>query len=107
MTNYITEDQLKNYLAKWILKIGEVRLLSRSTVTGIVEDVSGLFTFLMRDFHQRMCGVLQNNDIDPFQVHGFTELFDPSSIYVRPFSGLSTSYLQMDYYKKNFNFVVY
>ena len=53
-------------------------------MTGIVDDISGLFSFFMDDLHHSLCTVLRNNDIDSSQISGFADLFVPSSMYVTP-----------------------
>lgn len=44
--------------------------------------------------------------IDSSTIAGFSEIFDASSAYMQPFSGLQTQYLQLKFYQESFNLIV-
>ena len=100
------ELQRQRNTAMWILKLKETRLLPQSTLDGILEDVSLLFTSLIADLSSTLAKRLEENDIDHETILGFTQLFDESSAYCRPFDGLDTRYRQLSFFKEHFNLVV-
>lgn len=61
--------------AMWILKLKETWLLPQSTLDGILEDISLLFTLLIAGLSSTLAKRLEENDIDHEIILGFTQIF--------------------------------
>ena len=94
---------IKDYSARWILKTGETRYLTRTAITGIVEDVSDMVKVIVDNLHTDIDNLMLQFGINTSDIEGYTEIFSNHS---SPFDGLSTFYQQIQYYKSNFALVV-
>ena len=102
----LSGHQRKRRAATWILKVQEQHKLPQSTMEEILRDVTGLFQDTLSDLQQQVCTRISAAGIDLNQVPGLAELFQDQSEFATPFMGLETQYLQLKFYKENFNFVV-
>ena len=99
-----TSDDMQSFAAKWILKIRESRSLTRNAMQGVIEDVQDLVSFVGNTMKQQTNAVLRANDIDPSSITGLSDVFaGPTTI---PFDGLTSFHQQLQYCRKNFNFIV-
>lgn len=96
---------LKDHIAKWILKTGESRYLTRTAMMGILEDVSDIVQLIISHLHSEVCAFMCSTDTAPDNLHLINEIFQKES-YTLPFNGLDSYYLQLQYFKKHFAFVV-
>ena len=76
---------LTNLAAKWILQTSEARELSRSSMMGIVGDVSEFLETVLLICQSRVDNVLRMNSINPTDTIGLDTAFS-----VNPFDGLET-----------------
>ena len=95
---------LKDHIAKWILKTGESRYLTRTAMMGILEDVSDIVQLIISHLHSEVCAFMCSTDTAPDNLHLINEIFQKES-YTLPFNGLDSYYLQLEYFKKHFAFV--
>ena len=67
--------------------------------------MTGLFKDMLAYLHDDVVSILGNAGID-INTTGLSDLFSAQSAYANPFVGLETQYLQLKYYKKEFNLLV-
>ena len=70
------ETDLQSTAAKWILKTNETRELSRSTMLGIIDDISDLFEVVLSTCRKRTINVLKKNDLIPEDIVDLDTIFD-------------------------------
>ena len=92
---------IKKIGAKFLLKTREEHRIPQLTLNKIISDVKGLWMSSM-DFVRK--------DVRSFMLKSNTEaecspLFETFDDYF-PLSGLETEYMQLKYYKENFNYLV-
>ena len=80
----IGSSDIQSYAVKWILKTRELRGLTRAATDGIIEDVQDLIEFVTQHLKSNVDRVLESKNVD--QDTCFQQ--------------------QLQYCKKNFNFVV-
>ena len=97
-------DDVKSFMAKWLLKTSETRSLTRTATTGIVEDVTGLIDYVVQCLSSKTSSILVNNGIDTRVITEVEESF--SSAITKPFEGLHSFHHQMQYYLQLFNLIV-
>lgn len=100
----VTAAEMKMFAAKWILKTGETRKLTRSATQGIIEDTEQLVNFVAEVLESKLHSVLRSNKIDPDSISGLHEVFCGQTI--KPLSGLTSFADQLNYYKQHFSFIV-
>ena len=93
-------------VATWILKVQETYKLPQSTMESILKDTTGLIQDLLIDIRDDVESCLTNAGVNFSNVSGLSELFDSSSLYANPFSGLDNQYSQLKFYKDKLNLVV-
>ena len=59
------------------------------------------YHLLLQDLHSVVIQKMRSAGLDPDTVSGLSEVFDPNSLYVKPFQGLETQYLQQKYFREN------
>ena len=84
----IMPTEMHEYAAKWILKTGETRSLTRTATQGVIEDVEHLVDFVAESLERKMRAALQSNGINPDNVTGFNDVFNCSA--TNPFTGLTS-----------------
>lgn len=99
----LTFEQLQKSNALWVLKISETRQLSRTAVSGIVQDTSDLISGIMCEVKRQVDHTLSANGVDPAIL---ARVFHPENPCLTPFEGIHTFHQQLQYYRKNFNLVV-
>ena len=99
-------SELKKAAATWILKVKEGHKLPQSTMNSILNDLTEFNRLLLQDLHSVVIQKIRSAGLDPDTVPGLSEVFDPNSLYGKPFQGLETQYLQQKYFRENFSMVV-
>ena len=89
----VTSETLKDHVAKWILKTGETRCLTRSAMSGIVGDVSDITELIVSDLQCQVTSFLSSSGCSADVIQGCTTIFQ--QIYQQPFLNLDSFYLQM------------
>lgn len=101
------ENDLTNYCAKWVLKIGETRNLTRTALIGIVEDTSELQEEVLLNSKHQIWSSLCKNGIDcPVTTSCIKRVLSVENATLRPFASLMTFQQQLKYYREHYNFVV-
>ena len=75
----------------------ETRSLSRATILGIIEDVSGLIDDVVQQIQIEVNSVLRNQHVYPSQIEGLDSAF--TGKYAKPFEGLTTFYQQLQFFR--------
>lgn len=99
-------SELKKAAATWILKVKEGHKLPQSTINSVLNDFTEFNCLLLQDLHSVVIQKNRSAGLDPDTVYGLSEVFDPNSLYGKPFQGLETQYLQQKYLRENFSMVV-
>lgn len=63
ISSVTTADELKCGSAKWILRVGETRALTRTAINGIVQDASDLVSGIAEELKQQVFDVISANGI--------------------------------------------
>lgn len=99
-----SEEDIKSFTAKWILKTSETRKLTRTATLGIVSDVSEMIDFVSTLLKEEARTILRANEVESSVVAQISDIF--SSSITKPFAGLDSFHQQLEYYKKNYNLIV-
>ena len=94
------EFNMTEYAAKWILKTSESRSLTRTAMVGIIDDVTELVSMITNNIFEDVKCLINAEDINISQLENLR------TQYSNPFSGVSTFYQQLQYYKLNFGLIV-
>ena len=94
---------MRTIAAKWILRTGEVRNLTRKATQGVIEDTEHLVDFVTESLKSQVNSVLNTNGINPANISGLKEVF--SDTVTKPFDGLSSFHFQKEYYRQHFNLI--
>ena len=100
----LSVDSVQSYAAKWILETSEKQKLTRQAMLGIVQDTSFLFDSITQAICQQVTTVLAQMDVQLSVLPQVEKVF--SSAITKPFEGLMSFHQQLQYYRRNFNFVV-
>lgn len=92
---------MKKYGAQWILKTSESRSLTRTAMTGVIEDVTELVTMITKSICEDVKQFVSENSSD---IENFVNTL--VTRYSTPFTGISSFHQQIQYYKTNFGLVV-
>lgn len=97
---------VKSFAAKWILKTSETRKLTRAATQGVINDVSEMIDYILMLLKEQVHGILTANDVDSsiLLLAQITDIFSGS--ITKPFAGLASFHLQLEYYRKNYNLIV-
>ena len=101
---HVTRADMQSFAAKWILKTGETRSLTRAATQGIIEDVGYLVDFVTHTIEGDIKTVLQSNGINPENITDLDEVF--RGPVTKPFDGLASFHQQLKYCREHFNFIV-
>ena len=99
----VTDDALQRAAALFILKTRENHRIPISIMDTIIGDVSSLYTLALSAIKKQVISILQLNGEGVESA--VADLFDTSH-FANVFLGLETHYQQLQYIKRNFNFVV-
>lgn len=100
-----SKDDMQSYAVRWMLKTRETRSLSRATTDGIIEDVQELVDLITESLKSRLHQVLVSKNVDEDTISTTIDnVFD--SPVTRPFDGVMSFHQQLQYCRKNFDFVV-
>lgn len=102
----MTEEEMTDYCARWILKTSETRCLTRTAMVGIVHDVSDLIEEVMSSIREQVKKCLRDSSIEIDSIPGLTDIFTTNGAFIFPFSQLTTFQQQLSYYKEHYNFIV-
>lgn len=97
-------EDVKSFMAKWLLKTTETWCLIWTATTSIVEDVAGLIDYVVQCLSSKTNDILANNGIHTMVISEVNEIF--SSAIAKPFEGLHTFYHELQYYLRHFNLLV-
>lgn len=100
----VTRADMQTFAAKWILKTGETRSLTRAATQGIIEDVEYLVNFVTQTIESQAKSILHSNGIDPDGIPGLAEVF--CGPVTKPFDGLTSFHQELMYCREHFNFIV-
>ena len=96
----------KSQAAVWVLKTKECHKLTTSTMTSIIEDITAFNQIVLSKVAMAVNSAFENAGIPSSSVPDLSEIFNTDGIFGQPFRGLETAYLQEQYCKQNFCFVV-
>ena len=100
------DNEIELFAAKWILKVREQYKLTQSTMESIIQDVSTMVQFMLGKIHIHVKESLQRVAVEPSEVPGLDEFFNPEGHLANPFQGLETFHVQAKYYQDHFGLVV-
>ena len=101
-----TDDALQRAAALFILKTRENHRIPLSIMDSIIGDVSSLYKLALSAIKKQVISILQGGGLNDEGVESaVTDLFDTSH-FANVFLGLETHHRQLQYIKRNFNFVV-
>ena len=105
---YVSGDSksLTRYCAKWILKTGETRKLTRHALIGVVQDTSEFFNLVLDIAREQVTNVLKCNSVDSAIISTVMNIFSKENTNLWPFQSLLTFPLQLKYYRENFDLIV-
>ena len=105
-TTSVTQQLHHNHqIAKFLLKLKEVRKVSQTAIDGLVGDISLMVQQITTRIQMNVSEVLQRNGLDMRNITGLLEVFsDP--FLIDPFKQLHSKYLQDQFYKTHFNLLV-
>lgn len=95
--NELAVPDMKKYGAKFLLKTREEYRIPQLTLNKIVSDMKGLWMSSIESIREEVKKVVSSEETD-----GLMKSFDNSF----PLRDLETEYLQLQYYKNNFNYLV-
>ena len=96
---YPSQPDMKKIGAKFLLKTREENRMAQSTLNTVVSDMNGLWMSSMDAVKSKVLECLQSDDYNEASI---MQCFDDSF----PLDGLQTEYQQLNYYKKEFNYLV-
>jgi len=79
-------SELKMAAATWILKVKEGHKLPQSTMNSVLNDFTEFNRLLLQDLHSVVIQKIRSAGLDPDTVSGLSEVFDPNSLYGKPFT---------------------
>lgn len=100
------EEELQRVAAQWILKIKETCKLTQSAMDNIIEGVTDFHNFMLSKIHIVLKKALNSLHIDMDDIPQLKQVFECDSPFTRPFTGVETSYQQLNYYKSQLGLVV-
>ena len=100
----ISQDDVRSFAAKWILKTRETRNLTRSAMQGIIEDTSSLINFACSTLETKIHAKLSACNVDSEIISSLSEIF--RGPVMKPFDGIASFYQQLQYCRQHFNLVV-
>ena len=97
---------MQRFAAQWILKTRETRMLTRSAMQGIIEDVDVLVGYVTEVLKSQTQMVLENHGIKPESIiiNDLDNVF--TGPVTKPFQGLTSFHQQLQYCRSMFNLVV-
>ena len=101
----VTDDALQRAAALFILKTRENHRILLSIMDSIIGDVSSLYKLALSAIKKQVISILQGGGLNDGVESALTDLFDTSH-FANVFLGLETHHRQLQYIKRNFNFVV-
>ena len=101
----VTDDALQRAAALFILKTRENHRIPLSIMDSIIGDVSSLYKLALSAIKKQVISILQGGGLNDGVESALTDLFDTSH-FANVFLGLETHHRQLQYIKRNFNFVV-
>lgn len=97
-----TAAVLRDSGAKFILRMKEGLSLSQTACDEMISGVTELFSGYLSHLHQSLKGVCDTAGLPSEEVCGNFR----NEMYNQPFNGLSTRYLQHQYFRQNFGLLV-
>ena len=95
---------MQSFAVKWILKTRETRSLTRAATQGVIEDVQDLMDLITQSLWTQTQDALVSNGVQAGIISDVKDVF--SSPVTKPFEGIMSFHQQLQYCRKNFNFVV-
>ena len=97
---------MQRFAAQWILKTRETRMLTRSAMQGIIENVDVLVGYVTEGLKSQTQMVLENHGIKPESIiiNDLDNVF--TGPVTKPFQGLTSFHQQLQYCRSMFNLVV-
>ena len=99
----IDSDEHKQRCALFLLEMKEKFGISQKAIDRVVSGSEMLLANSARRIEAGVSHVLSSNDVDVAQIPALREYFDNLQ---SPFVGISSSYLQLKYFKDNFGLIV-
>lgn len=102
----VTEENLKEAAAKWILKNREGHRIPNSVMESIVSGAKFLYETALSEVQQQVVDKLKEANVTPDTITSVSSVFDGETQYTNVFKGLETTYRQNSFIKDHFRFVV-
>lgn len=101
-----TFEELKSAAALWILKIKETCKLTQSAMDEIIQGATDFNNYILSKLHGVVKNALDELHINMNDVPQLAKAFDTDSPFLRPFQGIETHHLHLQYCKKYLGLVV-
>ena len=92
---------LKDFGAKFLLKVREEYRIPQSTLNKLINDVKGLWVVALDSIKIKLEKEVESMS-SAIDIESFKKCFEDSF----PLDGLESEYLQLKYYKQHFNYLV-
>jgi len=99
-------DDMTRFLGLFILKTKEENQLSQIAINAILENTGDLVERSLQTMKDKIVNCIENSGIEIANIEGLTEVLEQQSIYCQAKQRLQNEHLQLQYFLKNFNFVV-
>lgn len=100
----VSVNDMQSFAAKWILRTRETKMLTRSAMEGVLEDLHDLVGFIMKHLKIEAVETLTKHGVSESAISSIEAVF--TGPLTDPFKGLLTYHQQLSYYRNVFNFVV-
>lgn len=92
--------------ALFLLGLKEEKKLTQTALQGCIEGVTTLSQIRLNAQRQEVYKVLNADGVSQATIDKLDTTFDENGKFGRPFIGLETPHQQLNYYSRNFNFIV-
>jgi len=103
--NRSSSDLLQEAAARFILKTKESHRLTQTSMNCIIEDMTSFNQIMLSELHYATSEALSAAGVDPQIICSLAPLFRDDGQFGHPFGGLETTYQQIKYFRKHFNFI--
>ena len=93
-------------LALFLLKTKEEYQLSQPAIEAVIDSTEDLVESSMDHLKEQITSCLERNGIDVVNIEGLSDILQQPSMFTQARQPLTNEYQQVQYFKKNFHFVV-
>ena len=104
--SHSSSDLLQEAAARFILRTIESHRLTQTSMICIIEDVTSFNQIMLGELHYATSEALSAAGVEPQIICSLATLFRDDGQFGHPFGGLETTYHQIKYFRKHFNFIV-